>query len=203
MRLFHTPTSPFVRKVMVVAHEAGLAAQIETVFLRPTPTQADAALSRVNPLSKIPALILDDGEVIFDSPVICEYLDGLHAGPRLFPGEGMARWRALRTQALCDGILEAAISVFYERSLRPSELHWEPWLSGQVSKAMQGLDALDQAVGEFGDAVDIGQVSAGVTVGWLAFRGLLGDVLVGRPRLAAWYEVFARRPSMVATAPRA
>ncbi len=201
MRLFHTPTSPFVRKVMVVAHEAGLADQIETVFLRPVPTQADPTLSRANPLNKIPALVLGDGEVIYDSPVICEYLDGLHGGERLIPASGAARWRALRTQALCAGILDAGILVFYERHSRPQHLHWEPWIEGQATKARQGLDALEEAAAGFNEAVDIGQICAAVTVGWLEFRGVLGDVRSGRPRLAAWYDAFARRPSMVATAP--
>src|SRR6185369_16272202 len=124
MILYHTPTSPFVRKVMIAAHELGLADRIETRFLRPVPTKADATLSCANPLNKIPALILDDGSALYDSPVIVEYLDSLHGAPRLVPASGPARWRVLRQQALCDGILDAAILVFYERATRPAELHW-------------------------------------------------------------------------------
>ena len=115
MILYHTPTSPFVRKVLVAAHELGLTDRLETRFLRPVPTKADPALSAANPLSKIPALILEDGSALYDSAVICDYLDTLHAGPRLVPASGPLRFRALRQQALCDGILEAAILVFYER----------------------------------------------------------------------------------------
>jgi len=201
MKLFYTPTSPFVRKVLVAAHELGIERQIERILLRPTPTQVDPTLSRVNPLSKIPALVLAEGEVIYDSAVICEFLD-TQAGGRLIPRAGAARWSALRTQALCDGILEAAIAVFYERHLRPKELHWQPWLEGQLQKSRQGLDALEAAVEGFNALqVEIDQICAGVTVGWLELRGLLGDVRAGRPRLAAWYEGFSARPSMVATAP--
>lgn len=202
MKLYYTPTSPFVRKVLVAAHELGLAERIETVFLRPTPTQLDAELSRANPLNKIPALVLDDGSTLYDSPVICEYLDSLAGATRLVPASGAERFRVLRTQALCDGILEAGVLVYYERTMRPKELWFEPWLSGQTEKARQGLDALEREVDSFGGAVDLGSICAGVTLGWLAFRNPFGDVLASRPKLARWYDAFAARPSMQATAPR-
>jgi glutathione S-transferase len=200
--LYHTPTSPFVRKVLVSAHELGLADRIETKFLRPVPTEPDPTLSASNPLSKIPALILDDGTALYDSAVICDYLDALHGGPpRLVPASGPARWRVLRGQALCDGILEAAILVFYERNTRPAEIHHVPWLNGQIRKATQGLDALDREAASFGADVDLAQICAGVTLGWLEFRGVLGDVRASRPALFAWYDRFRERPSMKATAP--
>jgi glutathione S-transferase len=203
MKLYYTPTSPFVRKVLVTARELGLADLIETVLLRPSPTQVDATLSRENPLNKIPALALDEGGSLYDSPVICEYLDALAGGGRLLPPAGGARWDVLRTQALADGVLDASILVFYERANRPKELHWAPWLDGQTQKALQGLDALDVQVGRFGDAPDLGQIAAACAVGWLEFRAPFGDIRAGRERLFAWYERFAARPSMVATAPRA
>ena len=203
MILYHTPTSPFVRKVLVAAHELGLANRIETRFLRPMPTRAEPTLSAANPLSKIPALLLDDGSALYDSGVICDYLDTLHAGPRLVPASGPARFRVLRQQALCDGILEAVILVFYERTMRPAELQWPAWLDGQAEKATQGLDALEREAPSFGAEVDLGQISAGVTLGWLELRGVLGDVRVGRPALATWYEAFRARPSMTATEPHA
>lgn len=203
MRLFHTSTSPFVRKVMLVLHETGLISQVETVFLRPQPWAPDAELSRSNPLAKIPVLTLDDGTTIYDSRVIVEYLDSIQKGDPLVPREGRERFRVLRTQALADGILEAAILVFYEREFRPKELHWEGWLDGQSTKVRQGLDALEQEASHFGERVDLGQIAAGAAIGWLAFRGVVGDPLAGRPHLARWYEAFATRPSMVATVPRA
>lgn len=203
MKLYHTPTSPFVRKVMIAAHELGLAGRIETVHLRPSPLMPDPELSRTNPLSKIPALVLDDGEVLYDSRVICEYLDTLHEGRRLVPEAGPARWRTLRLQALCDGILDAGILVFYERLQRPGELHWESWIEGQTRKVHQGLDALEREVGALAGPVDLAQCAAGAALGWLEFRGAVGDIRAGRPGLTAWYEAFSQRPSMQATWPRA
>jgi glutathione S-transferase len=200
MRLYHTQTSPYVRKVMVVAHETGLVSQIETTFLRPLPMKTDPVLSKENPLSKIPVLVTPEGP-LYDSPVICEYLDGLHAGPKLIPASGAARFRTLRTQALCDGILEAAILVFYERTQRPQELHWSAWIEGQTQKAMQGLDALERDASDFGDAIDLAQICAGVTIGWLEFRNVLGELRSARPTLAKWFEKFSARPSMQATLP--
>jgi glutathione S-transferase len=203
MKLYYTPTSPFVRKVLVSAHELGLADRIETTFLRPTPHEASPELSRANPLSKIPALVLDDGTTLYDSAVICEYLDALAGGGRLVPERGPARFRVLRTQALCDGILEAGVLVYYERTFRPPEAQSAPWLAGQTQKARQGLDALENEVDAFGDAVDLASICAGVTLGWLEFRNVMGDVRAGRPKLARWYESFSARPSMQATIPHA
>ncbi len=203
MKLYYTPTSPFVRKVMVVAHEVGLASRIETTFLRPVPTKPDPTLSRDNPLSKIPVLVTDDGEPLYDSAVICEYLDTFHTGRCVIPAAGHERWRALRRQALADGILEAGVSVFYERSLRPEPLQWAPWLEGQSEKARQGLDALENEAASFAPAVALGQICVGVAVGWLEFRGAVGDVRAGRPKLFAWYDRFRQRESMKATEPQA
>jgi glutathione S-transferase len=201
MKLFYTPTSPFVRKVLVAARELGLDGRIETETLRPTPTKADATLSAANPLNKIPTLVLDDGTALFDSRVILEYLDSLHEGRPLVPRSGPERFRVLRTQALCDGILDAGILVYYERANRPKELHWEAWLDGQAEKARQGLDALEREHGAWGADVDLGQIAAACTLGWLEFRRPLADVRAGRPGLFAWYDRFRTRPSMRATEP--
>jgi glutathione S-transferase len=203
MKLYFTPTSPFVRKVLVVVHELGLRERVETELLRPAPTQADPVLSGVNPLNKIPALVLEGGGVLYDSPVICEYLDVELGGRRLIPEGGAERWRVLRQQALSDGILDAGILVFYERQHRPGGLHWQPWLEGQAQKALQGLDALEAEVGAFGEAVDLAQISAATALGWLEFRAPLGDIRGARPRLFAWYDRFQERPSMSATEPQA
>jgi len=203
MKLYYTPTSPFVRKVMVVAHELGLAPRMTTTLLRPSPTKADATLSQDNPLSKIPVLVTDDGAPLYDSAVICEYLDSLHAGAKLVPASGPERWQTLRMQALTDGILEASVLVFYERMLRPEAQQWAPWLEGQAEKARQGLDALERDAAGFGDAPDLGQICAGVTLGWLEFRDVLGDIRTGRPALTAWYERFRTRESMTSTEPHA
>jgi len=203
MKLYYTPTSPFVRKVLVAARELGLEGRIETELLRPAPVATNAELSKANPLSKIPALVLEDGSGLYDSRVICEYLETLRSDgvPALVPPTGPERFRVLRVQALCDGILEAGILVFYERAMRPPALHWEDWLSGQTQKVQQGLDALERECAHFGDAPDLAQIAAGVTVGWLELRNPVGDIRVGRPNLTRWYDRFAQRPSMQATVP--
>ena len=202
MRLYSSPTSPFVRKVLVAAHERQLAGALELVTLRPSPLEANPELSRANPLNKIPALILDDGTSLYDSAVICEYLDSLGDRPRMIPPPGTPeRWRALRLQALADGIVEAGVQVYYERIRRPLERQWAPWIDGQLEKIAQGLDALDAESVDFGAGVDLGIISSAVAVTWLAFRGVT-DPTAGRAALAAWHEGFDERPSMLATVPR-
>lgn len=202
MKLYSTPTSPFVRKVMVVAHEAGLADRIEPTLLRPSPMQPDAVLARDNPLSKIPALVLDDGSSLYDSHVICEYLDAHRAaGPELLATSGVARWTALRREALADGMLDAAIQVFYERRNRPEALQWQPWIDGQSAKVRLALDALEREASTFGEGADLGLITIAAALGWLEFRAFLGDLRAGRPTLFAWYDRFCERPSMRATAP--
>jgi glutathione S-transferase len=200
MKLFHTPTSPFVRKCTVAAHELGLADRLELTFLRPSPLTADATLSKENPLNKIPALVLDDGTSLFDSAVIVDYFEEL-SGRKLVPAHGPERYRVLRGQALCDGILEASVSVFYERAQRPKELQFQPWIDGQSQKAQQGLDVLERDAATLGGEIDLAQICAGVTLGWLEFRNVLGDIRSSRPKLFGWYDRFAERPSMVATRP--
>jgi glutathione S-transferase len=202
MRLFYSTTSPFVRKVMVAAHETGLASRIQPVQLRPSPLRPDPELSRANPLSKIPALVLDDGTALIDSCVIVEYLDRLHDGKKLIPPEGAQRFRALRRQALADGIIESGVLVFYERTVRPELLRWEEWVSGQLTKVRQGLDALDAEAESFGSDFDIGQIAAAVAIEWLVFRAV-DDPLTGRKRLSSWYARVSERPSLQATVPRA
>ncbi len=201
MKLFSTPTSPFGRKVKVAARELGLSDRLEVDVLRPVPTEANATLSAHNPLNKIPVLVLPDGTSLYDSAVICDYLDTLHGGRKLVPDAGAARFAALRRQALGDGILEAGIQIFYELTMRPKELHWEPGLEGQRQKVRQALDALDAEAPSFGADVDLGQIGVAAAIGWLEFRQPLGDIRAGRSRLFRWYDAFAQRPSMLATIP--
>lgn len=126
----------------------------------------------------------------------------MNGGPRLVPPSGPARFDVLRRQALCDGILDSGILVFYELASRPAQLHWAPWIEGQRQKARQGLDALEREAGRFGTPLDLSQICVGVTLGWLEFRKPLGDVRTGRPRLFDWYEAFRKRASMVETEPK-
>ena len=200
MKLFHSGTSPFVRKVMIVAHETRLVSRIELLPVpAPTvPTNTYEELAKNNPLAKIPALVCDDGTVLFDSRVICEYLDTQHAGPRLVP-EGADRFRVLRLQALADGAIDAGILMRFEQSLRPEPLRWRDWIDGQARKVNGALDELEQTT--FPDALDLGQIAIACAIEWLEFRKPLADIRAGRPRLFAWFEGVQKRPSFVATAP--
>lgn len=203
MKLYHSPASPFVRKTLVVAHEAGLADRIEIATVALSPVAANADLNRENPLGKIPALVLDDGSTLFDSRVVCEYLDTLHGGPRLFPATGPDRWTALRRQALADGLLDAAILCRYESALRPAERRWADWVDAQRGKFRRAIDALEGEAAGFGETVDVGTIAAACALDYLDFRSLDDGWGDGRPRLAAWLERFVRRPSMQATRPSA
>ncbi|MFQ5786101.1 MAG: glutathione S-transferase family protein [Alphaproteobacteria bacterium] len=199
MKLRYSPTSPYVRKVVVSAAETGLSDRIELI---PTDTKdPKSGLARDNPLGKVPALVLDSGETLYDSPVICEYLDSLHDGARLFPPPGPARWTALRRQALADGILDAAILAMLEG--RRSEAERSPaWIEKQKGKVAAAVDALEAEAANLGDDATIATITVGCALGYLDFRFSDDDWRAGRPRLAAWCERFSKRPSMVASAPR-
>lgn len=201
MKLYGNDASPFVRKVLVAASETGLRDRIDYQALAVVPTQHNAEMAAVNPLMKIPTLIADDGAALFDSRVICEYLDTLHQGRKLVPAAGPDRWRVLRFAAMCDGMLDAGLLVRYEHAFRPKELHWEVWLEAQRVKSRQ---ALDQAARELNPAepINLGQIALACAIGWLELRKPLGDIRPGRDKLFAWYEQFIQRPSMQATLPK-
>ena len=201
MKLYQSPASPYVRKVVVVAHEIGLIDQIELAAVKTAPGAPDADVAQANPVKKIPALVTDDGLSLFDSPVICEYLDSQHEGPKVFPEPGNARWHALRVQAAADGLLDAALLIIYEGRIRPEELHFKPWTDAQMSKVDGALAALNTWSEDFGDRVDIGTISAGCALGYLDFRFPDKDWRGANRALATWYERFSARPSMQATKP--
>ena len=201
MKLYISPLSPFARKVRVAARETGLAARIEEVPATVSPVKPNAEVGRANPLMKVPTLVLDDGSALFDSPVICEYLDSLHAGRTLFPPSGEGRWTALMLQAVGDGILEAAVLVRYETALRPKELQWADWIGGQRAKWHAGLDLLERTAAALAGEPTIGSITAGCSLGYLDFRYGDDDWRTSRPALARWYEGFSARESMRATVP--
>ena len=201
MKLRYSATSPYVRKVVVLALETGLDHRIERVPTSAAPTKASPEIAAENPLGKVPSLTTDDGQHLYDSPVICEYLDSLHEGGRAFPTPGPLRWTALRQQALADGILDASLLVRYEMG-RSADKQWDEWMAGQKRKVVQALDALEAEAARLGDAVTIGTISIGCALGYLDFRFAADDWRRGRPTLAAWYEKFAARPSMAATMPK-
>lgn len=202
MKLYYGKLSPFVRKVMVLAHEKNLVSKLDLVPVTLTPTEPDRNLMRVNPLGKIPTLVLDDGSVLIDSPVVCEYLDGLGDGPKLVPANGSARFHALSLNALGDGVLHAGMNVRVE-GLRPAGTQWEPWIAAQQLKVDNAIDALN--AGAFvpsSTVITLGEIAVGCALGWLDFRMSQFDWRSSRPSLAAWYAAFAARPSMQATAPK-
>jgi glutathione S-transferase len=198
MKLHWSPRSPYVRKVMIVAHELGLADRIETVRTVVGGTTPHADLMRDNPLGKIPTLVLEDGTAVYDSPVICEYLDSLHSGPKLFPA-WPERLTALRRLALGDGMLDIALAWVGER-FRPVDKQSEPHKALWEAKVRACIDGLEIEAGalETG-ALTIGHIGIGVALSYLDFR--FGDVRWrdGHPRLAAWHETFTARPSVAAS----
>jgi glutathione S-transferase len=199
MKLHWSPRSPFVRKVMIVAHERGLVDRIERVRTVAAMTKPHAELMQDNPLSKIPTLVLDDGSVLYDSPVICEYLDGLGGAPKLFPAEPAARFTALRRQALGDGFLDLLVLLRDERMrARPSDVHKT---SAAVRKAAV-LQSLDREAEVLADGpLSIGHVAIGCALSYLDFRYAEDDWRKDHPRLARWHASFAARPSVQATEP--
>jgi glutathione S-transferase len=203
MKLRYSPTSPYVRKVMVVALETGLAERIERVPTMVAPTKPNDEVARENPLVKVPSLTTDDGMVLYDSPVICEYLDTLHSGAKLFPASGKARWLALRQQALGDGILDAAILGRYE-ILRPKEFQWPDWIDAQLRKVRGALAALEieTEAGELGGPLSIGQITIGCALGYLDFRYASEEWRAKHRRLAAWFDEFSKNKSIELTKPK-
>jgi glutathione S-transferase len=202
LRLHYSYASPYVRKVMAVAIETGQEKKLELTARKVSPVAPVAEVNRDNPLGKVPCLVTDDGLVLFDSRVVCEYLDSLHGGPKMFPAAGPARWVALRRQAEADGILDAGILARYETLLRPEERRWPDWIEGQKAKIGRALDALEGEAGSFGATVDIGTLAIGCALGWLDFRYAADDWRAGRPKLAAWFEEFEKRSSMSTTMPK-
>ena len=167
--------------------------QIEIV--ETNPWSPDTDLGQDNPLGKVPALITEDGMVLFDSPVICEYLDSLGAAATLFPPAGTGRWSALRAQALGDGILDAAVLRLLE-SRRPEAQQSADWAARQKRAIERSLDALEADRATLDGPVTIGQIDVGAALGYLDFRFAADDWRATRPGLTAWYEAFAARPSM-------
>jgi len=201
MKLFFSPASPYVRKVMVVASELGLADRIEKLPSAASPIKADQTIVAHNPTGKVPTLLTDDGMALFDSRTICEYVDSLDGTQRIFPAVGPARWNALREQAIGDGLLDAALLARYEGFMRPEELRWDAWMTGQLTKIDVSLAAIEAAADSFGDRVDIGTITIGCALHYLDFR--FGDRpwRDGNPKTAAWFERFSQRPSMLASSP--
>ena len=203
MKLYVSPASPFGRKATILIAELGLDDRVVQTPATVTPVNRNDEVARDNPLAKIPTLVLDDGTSLYDSPVICEYLDQLSGAPRFFPASGAAKWTALRRQALADGLMDAAILLRYEAALRPEALRWAEWTTGQTAKVIGALDAMESEAVALGAGFDIGHVACACALGYLDLRFADMKWRNGRPQLAAWFDKVSARPSLVSTAPRA
>ncbi len=201
IKLTHNPTSPFVRKAMLVVIEAGLADRIQLV--QADPWNPDDPLAETNPLGKVPALVASDGSLFTGSALVCEYLDSLHDGRKLFPEEPSARWRALQLHGLADGVIEAAVSRIYEQLRRPADKQWEDWIDRQNGKIARTLDLVERmaAAGELADEPSIGELTLASALGYLDFRYPEMAWGAGRPALTAWYEGIKERPCVAQTQP--
>lgn len=195
MTLFWSSRSPFVRKVMVAAHETGLAHCLTLQRVIVSANRPNPEVMAANPLNKIPTLVLADGSTLYDSRVICEFFDTLQQGPALFPCAPSARWRALRLQALGDGLMDVILLRLGEQN-RAAAAQSATHLSSFCLKLAAALDELERRADDLGGGLHIGQISVACALAHLDFRFAADGWRADRARLAAWYEEFAARPSM-------
>ncbi|OJY63498.1 MAG: hypothetical protein BGP12_10255 [Rhodospirillales bacterium 70-18] len=201
MTLHWSPRSPFVRKVMIVAHELGVQDRLDCVRTVVGGIIIHRELMRENPLGKLPTLVLADGTVLYDSHVICEYLDTLHTGPRLFPPGGPARMTALRRHALGDGMLDVGLAWLSERG-RPAERQSSDHIALWRAKLQACVDHLEAEADELAAApFGIGHVGLGTALGYLDFRFGAEGFRARHPRIGAWLASFNARPSVIANLP--
>lgn len=201
MKLFYADLSPYARKVRVVIEEKGLSDKVE--MMEVVPYDLPEQLNSVNPLCKVPTLVTDNGDSLFDSPVICEYLDVTAGGTPLLSASGEARWRSLRRVALTDGILDYAFNISGEVFRRPENERSPRWIQHWVDAIIRSVDQLEKEFDQWPADLEMGHVGLGVALAYLDIR--IKDFVdwhAGRPRLSAWYETFATRPSMLQTIPK-
>lgn len=197
MKLLYQTHSPFARKVLIFVHEAGLVDQIDVVHHETSPTNRNNDVFALNPLGKVPVLVNKESEVIFDSSVICTYLDRCHAGPKLIPAENKENIDALRLEALADGLSEAGILARWESVRRPEKLRHEPFLKGQLTKLQEGYDYIEKHV-KLTERITIGEIALASSLSWLEFRDL-HSFRENHPKLVTWYDKFSERNSMKLT----
>jgi len=189
MKLLGSPLSPYVRKALITADLKGLTGRIELI---PADTnKGDETLFQKNPLGKIPCLLTEDGQSIFDSHVVCEYLDSLAPSPVPFPRSGPERWRTLTLGALGDGILDAALLLVYETRFRPEGMAVQGWIDRQQAKIDRSVDLLEKAPPAMGSAPDYGHVTIAAALGYLDFRHQ-GRWRPAHPKMVAWLDAFAK-----------
>jgi len=201
MLLLSSKTSPFARKVRVAARVCGLGGAITERAVNPY--DPDSEVPQYNPLGLIPTLVRDDGEVLYESNLICAYLDSLHDGEPLIPAAGEARWRVLKLEALADGMMTAAVDSVVENKRRPAELYWAEGDARLRAKVTRALDALEAEPRRLDGDANLGRIAVACALGYLDLRLPSLAWREGRPSLAAWFETFADAPAMRATDPGA
>jgi glutathione S-transferase len=199
LTLRSSPASPFGRKIRIGADVLGLDREIA---IEPAdPADPNDTVRQQNPLGKIPALVLDDGTVLFDSRVILEYLDERAGGGKIIPKDAGARFAALRLQALADGLMDASILLIYEGRWRPAERHEPKWVDHQSGKVARALAALEAEPPALDAPPTVGQIALACALGYRDFR-FAGTWRKDHPRLVAWLDTFAARvPVFAATKP--
>ncbi len=199
MRLYYSPASPFARKVLVLMHETGQLDDIDLVFATGSPLDSSQMPTAQNPLGKLPALERSDGPALYDSRVICRYLDdriqaGLYSQNRL--------WEILTLEATADGMMDAAVLIVYEARCRPENMQSDDWMNGQWEKISRTLDAINTRwISHLAGPLDMGQIALGCALGYLDFRHSDRNWRKGRDELDDWFASFAQRKSMLATVP--
>lgn len=200
MKLYHSPASPFVRKVVVLLHEMEAFDAVELATVTTTALVSDASLKAANPLARLPALERPEGVTLYDSRVITAYLDDLYDGG-MYP-TGSARWETLTLEATGDGIMDSAVSMIYEIRLRDEAQQSPAWIEAQWGKVARGLDALNTRwMSHLSGSIGMGHISVACALGYLDFRHGARDWRLGRDALAGWYDKFSKRASMKATDP--
>ncbi|MDJ0821166.1 MAG: glutathione S-transferase [Paracoccaceae bacterium] len=199
MKLLKAGPSPFVRKVLVTLHETDQLADVELVDVTASPLEPDPTLTAANPVGKIPALVRAEGPTLYDSRVICRYLDA-RAEAGLYPENRL--WDTLTLEATADGIMDAAVLIIYEERFRPQDKVHMPWIEGQWAKVSRALDALNTRwMSHLQGRMDMGHIAIGCALSYLDFRHDVRSWRTGRDALAEWHAGFAARPSMQATQP--
>ncbi|HRE59960.1 MAG TPA: glutathione S-transferase N-terminal domain-containing protein [Micropepsaceae bacterium] len=196
--LYHSPTSPYARKCRVVLREKNLLAQVKEAVAQPL--DEPHFVRGINPLGRIPCLITEDGMLIADSPVICDYLDQLGGAPFLAPQSGKEKWRVWTMHALADGIMDAALTLRMEQ-LRPKEYHYPPNRDRQADAIDRTLAFLEASYAEWSPGFDLGDIALGAALGYLDLRFADWGWRERTPRLASWWQAMAERPSFQLTKP--
>ena len=198
MKLFYSPLSPYVRKVMVTAHELGLIDQIEMLTHATTPLDPNPEVVAANPVGRIPALVTDDAGTLMDSRVICRYLNAKAGGSLYGAGEDFA---LLAREALAEGVTDSSLLAAYEARMRPEEIRYQPWVDGQYTKIRNGLAAFEARISEMGGDLTMDKIALGAALGHIDFRHPTLGWRDDCPALAEWFAALSERPSMQATAP--